>query len=66
MVFQFRLQRLASFLLVILDDNWIEESWRWFRVSVRICRKIVLDIHLAQRYKAFWVLDKCLFEKWYD
>ncbi len=66
MIFQIRLWRLLSFLLVLLDDNWIEESMRWFRISIMVCQKWVLDVHIAQYYKAIWAFNKCLFERWYS
>ena len=48
----FKLWRLFSLLLIILDDNFTEEGWRWFRLSIRVCQKTTLDIHPRYYYKS--------------
>ena len=37
-----------------------------FRIGVRVMQMSLVDVHIAKRYKAIWLLGKCFFERWYD
>lgn len=64
MVITIRFWGLLNLTLSILDDRWIEEGVRFFRLALRICQKTVLDVHLARHYRALWLFNKCLVDRW--